>query len=356
MSIPTAVFLDTSVFDGQSYNLSSTAFSTFVPACKQRNLKLLLPDPTEREVKRHMAERSDEALAFIDKARRKAPFLAQWRGFPPRDSNVTSLRIPATPQSPPILRREVSEVAAIEWQNFLNQFDVVRLNYEGVSLPKVMNWYDAVEPPFDKGEKRKEFPDAFAIAILSAYAEQHRCYVAVVSQDTDLKKACDRFLSLMYFHSLPFLTELLLSAEDSRIGTLRAILDSSIDKIAEAAYEEAASDLSFYGNNDYSEIRESEVRDLKISDMRIVALGGHECTIAFDAVIRVAHEVEWFEPGPAGQPERHDATATEDYDVSGTAKVSLDEKTHALLSVPSVVLDVEEIEAITVPPFWRHWR
>lgn len=62
MSVPTAVFLDTSVFDGQSYNFSSTAFSTFLPACRSRQLKLLLPDPTEREIKRHMAEKAQEAV------------------------------------------------------------------------------------------------------------------------------------------------------------------------------------------------------------------------------------------------------------------------------------------------------
>jgi hypothetical protein len=166
MSIPTAVFLDTTVFDGQSYNFSSTAFSTFVPACKHRNLKLLLPDPTEREIKRHMSERTEEAITLIEQAHRNAPFLEKWNGFPPRDSR----------------KEEAKLVRFREWLSFLKQFDVVRLNYDGITVAKVMNWYDAADPPFDKGKKRKEFPDAFTIAILSAYAEQNSCYIAVVSQ------------------------------------------------------------------------------------------------------------------------------------------------------------------------------
>jgi hypothetical protein len=32
MSLPTAVFLDTSIFDGQQYNFASTAMQTFVAA------------------------------------------------------------------------------------------------------------------------------------------------------------------------------------------------------------------------------------------------------------------------------------------------------------------------------------
>jgi hypothetical protein len=338
-AIPSAVFLDTSVFDGQSYNFSSVAFSTFVPACKDRKLKLLLPDPTEREVKRHLNDLSADAVALIEKARRTVPFLAKWKGFPPRD----------------IPRHDLYVVGLGEWQSFLKQFDVVRLNYDGITIGKVMNWCDAAEPPFDKGKKRKEFPDAFAIAILSAYAEQHSCYVAVVSQDLDFKKACDRFPSLMYFQSLPVLTELLLSADDSRVSMLRGVLDAAIDTIAEAAYE-ATFDLSFYASHGYSEIRESEVQELDIADMRVVALGEHECTIAFDAVIRVAHDVEWFETGPDNEPESHHETAKKEYDVSGTAKVSLDEKTNTVVSVPFAALNEEEIEVTgSLPPFWARW-
>jgi len=81
MSIPTAVFLDTSVLDSQQYNFQSTALSTFVPACAKRGVKLLLPDPTEREVKRHLRERAAETMNTVEAARRKAPFLAKFRGL-----------------------------------------------------------------------------------------------------------------------------------------------------------------------------------------------------------------------------------------------------------------------------------
>ena len=81
MSIPTAVFLDTSILDSQQYNFHSTALSTFVPACAKRGVKLLLPDPTEREVKRHLRERGAETMNTVESARRKAPFLAKFRGL-----------------------------------------------------------------------------------------------------------------------------------------------------------------------------------------------------------------------------------------------------------------------------------
>src|SRR6266478_4076067 len=184
MSFPTAVFLDTSVLAGQQYNFESTALKTFIPVAKSRSLKLLLPDPTEREIVRQIRERSQEALKALDEARRRAPFLAKWKHFPPRMSlHITDW--------------EVMRIAMAEWQEFLKQFDLLKLEYADVDVKKVMQWYDGVSPPFREGKKRKEFPDAFAIAIVEAYARRDDCVVAVVSEDADFKLACGRFSSLL---------------------------------------------------------------------------------------------------------------------------------------------------------------
>jgi hypothetical protein len=81
MSVPSAVFLDTSIFDGQQYNLESTALTTFVPACRQHRLKLILPKPTEFEVTRHMADKSQEALNALEGCRRRRAFSQSGRDF-----------------------------------------------------------------------------------------------------------------------------------------------------------------------------------------------------------------------------------------------------------------------------------
>jgi hypothetical protein len=117
MSIPTVVFLDTSVLAGQQFNFASTAFMTFVPAAKKAGLKLVLPDPTEREVKRQIKERSQEALDALELARKRAPFLEKWTSFPKKSF-------------PSVDTWEVTRVATDEWNAFLSQFSVVRLGYE----------------------------------------------------------------------------------------------------------------------------------------------------------------------------------------------------------------------------------
>jgi PIN domain len=185
MSIPTTVFLDTSIVDGQQYNFQSTALSTFVPACKATGVKLLLPEPTEIEIERHIRERSRDALEALEEARRKTPFLAKWPGLPPK------------PKSEDVEKLQVYGIAKREWWEFLKQFDVIRLGYDSIDVRKVMQWYERTQAPFREGKKRKEFPDAFAIAMLEAYAVKERIYVAVVSSDPDFRLACQRFNCLL---------------------------------------------------------------------------------------------------------------------------------------------------------------
>ena len=57
MSIPNVIFIDTSMFDEQNYNFESSSLSSFIAAIKDQGFTLLLPDPTLREITRHIKER-----------------------------------------------------------------------------------------------------------------------------------------------------------------------------------------------------------------------------------------------------------------------------------------------------------
>lgn len=121
-----AVFLDTSILVGQSYNFSSVVLSAFVPVATANGMPLLLSDVTEREVKRHLIALANEALKNLAEARRKAPFLAKWAQYPAE-------RSPSNPW-------EVRRVAFEAWEQFLKQFEVVRLEYGGIDLTQIMDW------------------------------------------------------------------------------------------------------------------------------------------------------------------------------------------------------------------------
>jgi hypothetical protein len=335
MSAPQIVFLDTTVYAGQAYNFDSTVLTTFVAAAKRRGSKLLLPDPTDREVRRHIREKSNEALAALNEARRSAPFLKKWAHFPKK-------------AFPAIASWEVSQIAQGEWSAFLKQLPVEKLGYDGINVAKVMTWYDEIKPPFGQGKKRKEFPDAFAIAILDKFAADHSCAIAVVSDDQDIKLACDSRPTFLHFASLPRLTERLVTGDD-KLETLREAILGDLSALDDAVRDEAAGNLTYYHADRRYEIEESDFETLDITDARIVALGQRQATVAFEATIEVSHKLRWQEQVYDDDYRWESATCVESGPVSGTAKVELDTNTQAISSVTYLELDQTELEVTETP-------
>jgi|CXWL01.1.fsa_nt_gi predicted nucleic acid-binding protein len=329
MSVPGAIFIDTSILAGQQYNFASTAFAAFTEVVRKRGLQLLLPDPTKREVLRQIAERSTEALKALEVARRRAPFLSKWRHFP-------------VEQKPWPGDWEVRRVANAEWQAFLQQFEVVALSYDGINVATVMDWYDAIRAPFGEGKKRKEFPDAFAIATLAEYASKTGSCIAVLSADEDFRRACAYYPGLLYFPSLPSLTELLL-ADEERIEPLKALVEASGDKLKDAV-SEAIAGLSFYhAYEEYNEIEDVEDVETEIVELKVISLGATECTVAFEAdfsySVRLSIRYSGNDDGDEVAGWVYDTAST-----SGTAKLQLEADLSAVKSVVMVDLEDRPIE------------
>lgn len=337
MSIPTAVFLDTSILDGQQYNFQSTALSTFVPACKKQSVTLLLPESTDREINHHIEEWSKQATQALEDARRKAPLLAKWAGMP-KDA-----------QSFQKVKSEVHLAAYREWESFLKEFKVVRLGYDGVNLKRVMEWYHRVEAPFQSGKKRKEFPDAFALAMLETYAIKEKVYVAVVSSDGDFKLACERFDRLLYFESMPRLTEVLLS-DDARLTKLQAAVEKGVDAITEAVFEDLQH-VSCYHADDRFQVGNVDWEDMETLDPSIVAVGDGECTIAFYALLSVRAELRFMERTPDG-PMGFERRVRDRVELEGTAKLFFG--ADGKLSVRLLSFDEYEVKLRETPwgPTW----
>lgn len=334
MSTPSTFFLDTSILAGQQYNFHSTAFTSFVTVARERGMRLLLPDPTRREVVRQIRERSAEALKALETARRKAPFLAKWKHYPnPPQSSMGDW--------------EVKRVADGEWSEFLKQFDVVPLGYDDVRLPVVMDWYDCARAPFGKDGKRKEFPDAFAVAILAAYAAKNNTFIAVVASDDDFKRACTHYSGLFHFPSLPSLTELLL-ADTEKVDAIKQLLEH-FHPMLEEAIVDATDDLSFYHANDrYKEIDEVDSLQFEIEDVRVVGLGPHECTVTFSGVLEYRACLKWQEDDYYYARD-FDAAWQSDYvsdaaRLSGTAKLQLRQDLSAIEAVSLIELEEDEIK------------
>lgn len=175
MSTPTSVLVDTSIFDKLAYNFDSENMRAFIEVAKSKGVTLLLPDPIIREIQRHIRERAKAVITALQSAQRKAPFLKKWKEWPLKGHESC-------------LHFALQEIAQKDWDDFLKNFEVIILDYSSIDLSQVMDWYDNQKAPFGKGEKRKEFPDAFAFAIVLDYVAEKDCAVAIVSADSDFKR------------------------------------------------------------------------------------------------------------------------------------------------------------------------
>lgn len=203
MPAPVNIFIDTGILDRECYDFASSHIKALLEAVEDQNKKLLLPQPTALEIENHIHEKTRQAVVSLMKARQEHAMLRGNTGIPQsrleRDHMIDELRVQ-------VLR---------QWASFKTNFDCVALDYSGVSVAEVMDWYTQVQPPFGPGKKQKEFPDAFSLAALLAYAVQNNQSVAVVSTDNDFKRFCDTNTQLRFYPDLDTLTSELVADADA---------------------------------------------------------------------------------------------------------------------------------------------
>jgi hypothetical protein len=345
MKVPQTILIDTNIFDQNNYHFSSKWVTRFVTLATANKTTLLLPDPIEWEVTRHIKEGSRAAQAALQKACNDASLLYRWPKWYPKKTIEESLG-------------EVEAATLDHWATFLKNFTIERLDYKDISLPEIMDWYDQKQPPFGEGEKRKEFPDAFTIAAALVYAKREDLPVAVISDDSDVRKACLLHDELVHFPSLQAITEALVD-EAVKTAAIKAAIATNPAPLT-AGISVAFTNLSFYHEEDLeAEVEDVEVESVDLSNVRVISIEDGNCTIAFDAEVEFSAYVEYGDPDTMIIDSSEDirmplfiraGTVTETVSLSATAFLDLDEEWKEVLSVCDVELDKRNIGVETRPP------
>ena len=181
------MYIDTEVFKRHGLRLDTKDFNTLKDTFIKGGLRLLIPAMMERELFRHYQRRAE---ACADAVNSKAlqehpiPFLKIWKPQPKEEVIVKCFK----------------ELKS-QWEQFKSHFTVEELPLVG-DINRVVDWYFSVQPPFGKGKKRKEFPDAFILSTLESYFKDHKANIAVVSGDGDLRTACKMRPYIQHYDSL----------------------------------------------------------------------------------------------------------------------------------------------------------
>lgn len=356
MSVPSTVFIDTGIYERACFNFESAQFQIFNDAFENKKLTLLEPDPISREVRRHIRERISEVARAIDQVEKKMPCLRRLEKWPTEGWKR---------------HHDVQSILQGDFDRFCNQFERVRLGYDGVSIQTLMNWYNWGKPPFGSGKKRKEFPDALAVAILDHYAISNGKSVAVISTDDDLERACAERPHLCFFPSLGKFVEV----NQGHQERVRAV-DEWVESQPEELWSTIEGDLvstKMTLERDYfsAEIEEEEFSEISVGEIvyhnwYVIAIADRECTVAIDLTAGIEGSVMYKERVEEGYyDERRDEIYekivlvdkqkdfTEDVDTTATVVVRLDSErrnveviTHSALNIKDIVIEFDKCDDV----------
>lgn len=154
----------------------------------------LIPSIWEREIKRHLRTR-------IERAREKALSMSERDIYILKSaeahSGLKAFRVA-------VEAVDVAETANTLWEEFIVETHAIKVDPPPNSATEVLDWYFSQHLPFEgAGDKKHEFPDAFALHSLSAFAASNGLQVVVViTKDSGAYGHCANTERLLAFHDV----------------------------------------------------------------------------------------------------------------------------------------------------------
>jgi hypothetical protein len=196
------IFLDTTVFDQNSHNYSSTAFQRLASLVNENRIKLYITDITQREIESHIRTHVEAAQDNIRAALNGHRFLKSVR-HPSIDAVSNGIAV-----------GEVIDALLGQFRGWLSEMSVTVLPTEHVSVKEIFDKYFDGSPPFEaKRKKKAEFPDAFALAAAEGWCQEHSAKMYVISNDGGMSAACESSRLLESIKSLPEFLDILTQGE-----------------------------------------------------------------------------------------------------------------------------------------------
>ena len=202
MLVTPHIFLDTTVFDQNSHNYSSTAFQRLAALVNGNRIKIYITNITQREIESHIKKHVEAAQLSIKAVLNGHRFLKSIR-HPSIEAVNNGLDV-----------EEVTNALLKQFRDWLSEMSVTVLPIGRVSVEEIFERYFESSPPFESKEKKKaEFPDAFALAALEGWCQEHGAKMYVISGDGGMSAACEASRTLKSIKSLPEFLDLLTQGE-----------------------------------------------------------------------------------------------------------------------------------------------
>jgi len=276
------IFIDTAIFVQENF-LEGDRIKTLLDLAEKGHINIILPEITVNEVKNQFRKRAQ--IAF-DKHNE---LINDKQGF-----HIRVLRNNAIGQQIikrlPAIKKIIVEFNE-QFDEALRKARVKILSYPTMDIGEVFRKYFGGEPPFGSGNKKDEFPDAFAIAHIEEWATRKKRTVTVLTTDRDFDKVAGKNIKVVN-DMVGFLDLKLKQVTEERrldkLDELYQLKSQQIDKeITNWVNDEFDDDSVFLNFTNWMEIYDKNVDSVKVvkKEYELIATDKDYLTIEVNAII-----------------------------------------------------------------------
>jgi len=289
-----AISVDTTVFDGSKRRLDKGAFAQLKQFGRHPS-DLVISEIVLKEINRHMVDDLKKIKSRIER-----DLLDSWErvGGDVEDLNNLKTTIEKFP--------EITALCTQRIDAFLEQSKAKVIEAEShINLSQIIGLYFDKKPPFhEENSKKKEFPDAIALASLEAWAIKNKKKVVVVSKDGDWRTFCKDSEHLHLLQDLATALELFQSPDEHAKIVMKYLRESLADESSAQRFgiSELLNRFNWYGiaqilagahhyDFDIEDVKLSRIDRFELrrdNGMKLIGVGEEFITVScdFDAEAR----------------------------------------------------------------------
>lgn len=270
-----AIAVDTNIYKEYGFRVRSQPLAE-LGQLEEIGVRWLVPEFWQRELERHIADNLDKVAPL----RRELEKAREWADPAQLQHAEDLVAMLAQESGKTIGRRLLDE--------HFGTGEPVMLTTDWSAGPDVLMAYFGSTDPFEpSGSKKSEFPDAFALATISAWARKNNTKVLVVTKDAGCLRACAASDVLLGSNSLPVALETVRKADQRRKAVIEELeqvlaqelrsevseLRKGIDTFIEKLVPNLDIDLDIQFDEESGAECDHEVSDVRVE--RVVPIGSY---------------------------------------------------------------------------------
>jgi len=255
--------------------------------CKEKHFQLVICKITVNEIKANYKKRAKVAIVkYNEIVNDKANVVSVLK------NNSTAKAILQKVPDSKIVEKDFND----RLDNALIDASAIILEYPTINTTQIFEDYFGNTFPFNTGDKKNEFPDAFAIAQLEEWCKKNKSSCIVFSKDKDFLKTKRKTLNIQADHG-KFLDDYLKTTDSKRINLLTTLYsqnDSEINSTIENWIKDKLDDTTKYWQfTNGFDLHDLEVKEVTVleKDYQITGLDDENILIEISALVYYKVEV-----------------------------------------------------------------